>query len=60
MEEFIIKPSKKNSDISHNIRFPEETHVLLERIASNHNVSFNSFFVPLCEFGIQHIKDLEE
>lgn len=55
MGEFIIKPSKKNSDISHNIRFPEETHVLLEKLAYKHNVSFNSLVVQCCEFAIEHI-----
>lgn len=46
----------KNANVQKTIRFTEELHKKLRKIAKENNVSFNSLVLQCCEYAINNMK----
>ena len=54
---FIVEEPSSRANISHNIRFDEETYEALKQVLCKHDVSFNSLVLQCCRYALEHLRD---
>lgn len=50
----------ENPNIAHTIRFTQDLHEKLGKVAEEKNLSFNSLILQCCEFAMENMKPEEK